>query len=97
MLPNQRIDARIRLDHHPVGNRANLMRKNISGHGPPQFRVSSWSSAANSRQSPSGAIYGQLAGAYYGVEGIPTGWRECIALDDLILEFADGLLERRFA
>ena len=23
-----------------------------------------------------GAVYGQLAGAYYGVEGIPSGWRE---------------------
>jgi ADP-ribosylglycohydrolase len=31
-----------------------------------------------------GAVYGQLAGAYYGVEGIPAEWREKLAMRDLI-------------
>jgi ADP-ribosylglycohydrolase len=37
------------------------------------------------------AIYGQLAGAYYGVEGIPAEWRARIVQADLILSFADKL------
>lgn len=46
-----------------------------------------------------GAIYGQLAGAYYGVEAIPSGWRAKLACADLIGDLADGLLElaRRYA
>ena len=32
-----------------------------------------------------GAIYGQLAGAYYGLAGIPERWRSTIALQDRIL------------
>ncbi len=39
-----------------------------------------------------GAIYGQLAGAWYGIEAIPEGWRSRIALWARILELADGLL-----
>ncbi len=39
-----------------------------------------------------GAIYGQLAGAYYGLDGIPRQWRNRVALSDRILELADGLL-----
>jgi ADP-ribosylglycohydrolase len=38
-----------------------------------------------------GAIYGQLAGAYYGVNGIPEVWREKIAMRERILHLADGL------
>lgn len=38
-----------------------------------------------------GAVYGQLAGAYYGMEGIPDKWCECIALRDKILELSDAL------
>jgi ADP-ribosylglycohydrolase len=38
-----------------------------------------------------GAVYGQLAGAFYGVEGIPAGWCEKLALRERILELADGL------
>jgi ADP-ribosylglycohydrolase len=38
-----------------------------------------------------GAIYGQLAGAYYGVDAIPLRWRERIALAETILDFADRL------
>lgn len=39
-----------------------------------------------------GAVYGQLAGAYYGVAGIPAEWRERIAMRDVIIEFADRLV-----
>jgi ADP-ribosyl-[dinitrogen reductase] hydrolase len=40
------------------------------------------------------AIYGQLSGAYYGVEGIPSEWRQRIVQAELILSFADRLFER---
>ena len=39
-----------------------------------------------------GAIYGQLAGAYYGLAGIPERWRSTIALQERILGLADALL-----
>jgi ADP-ribosyl-[dinitrogen reductase] hydrolase len=39
-----------------------------------------------------GAIYGQLAGAYYGLAGIPERWRSTIALQDRILGLSDALL-----
>jgi ADP-ribosylglycohydrolase len=39
-----------------------------------------------------GAVYGQLAGAVYGVEGIPAEWRERLALRETIESFADRLL-----
>ena len=39
-----------------------------------------------------GAIYGQLAGAYYGIAAIPKAWREQITLADEIAHLADGLL-----
>ena len=39
-----------------------------------------------------GAVYGQLAGAYYGAEGIPAEWREQLAMRDLIVAYADRLL-----
>lgn len=42
-----------------------------------------------------GAIYGQLAGAYYGAEGIPERWSECLVQVELIRETAGGLYERR--
>ena len=42
-----------------------------------------------------GAIYGQLAGAYYGVESIPNSWRACLMKTDLIRQFADQLFELR--
>ena len=38
------------------------------------------------------AVYGQLAGAFYGEDGIPARWRERLALRDQIVDFADGLL-----
>jgi len=38
-----------------------------------------------------GAIYGQLAGAYYGFDEIPETWREKISMSDYIIELADSL------
>jgi len=40
-----------------------------------------------------GAICGQIAGAYYGYEAIPDRWKQKIAMHALILDFADRLLE----
>lgn len=39
-----------------------------------------------------GAVYGQLAGAYYGINGIPAEWRDRIAMKDVIISLADQLL-----
>jgi len=39
-----------------------------------------------------GAVYGQLAGAYYGEDGIPAQWREKLHMRAYIEELADGLL-----
>lgn len=38
-----------------------------------------------------GAVYGQLAGAYYGEEGIPVSWRAKLSYRDRIESFADRL------
>jgi len=38
-----------------------------------------------------GAVYGQLAGCYYGVEGIPPRWLDRLAHRALIASFADRL------
>lgn len=38
------------------------------------------------------AIVGQLAGAFYGVQGIPKGWRATLHMSDEIEAMADGLL-----
>jgi ADP-ribosylglycohydrolase len=38
------------------------------------------------------AAYGELAGAYYGVAGIPEAWRRSLARLDLIVALADQLL-----
>ena len=40
-----------------------------------------------------GAVYGQLAGAFYGEEAIPAGWRERVAKRGLIEGFADRLFD----
>lgn len=42
-----------------------------------------------------GAIYGQLAGAFYGEAAIPAVWRESLALRERIVTLADAL--RRLA
>lgn len=39
-----------------------------------------------------GAIYGQLAGAFYGVEAIPENWRSRLARCEQLSAFAEGLL-----
>jgi ADP-ribosylglycohydrolase len=41
-----------------------------------------------------GAIFGQIAGAHYGAAAIPQGWRERIAMADVMLGLADGLYAR---
>ena len=38
-----------------------------------------------------GAIYGQLAGAYYGINAIPDSWRSKLVMSSRIIELADGL------
>jgi ADP-ribosyl-[dinitrogen reductase] hydrolase len=40
-----------------------------------------------------GAVYGQLAGAIYGEDGIPPGWRAKLALREQIRDFADRLCQ----
>ncbi|OZM56259.1 ADP-ribosylglycohydrolase [Lottiidibacillus patelloidae] len=40
-----------------------------------------------------GAVYGQIAGAYYGVGGIPKEWREKIVLKDKIRDYSVLLYE----
>ena len=40
-----------------------------------------------------GAIYGQLAGAYYGFDAIPDSWRSKLAMSGRIVELADSLLD----
>jgi ADP-ribosylglycohydrolase len=42
-----------------------------------------------------GAIYGQLAGVFYGVEAIPKSWRDRLTQRALIEKLATGLLETR--
>ena len=42
------------------------------------------------------AIYGQLAGAFYGEDAIPFHWRQKIVLYDTIIEFAEKLLPKEF-
>jgi ADP-ribosylglycohydrolase len=41
------------------------------------------------------AVFGQLAGAYYGEAGIPSRWRELLAMRARIEELADALLAAR--
>lgn len=38
-----------------------------------------------------GAVYGQIAGAYYGADGIPAAWREKLAMRELIEQRAAEL------
>jgi len=40
-----------------------------------------------------GAVYGQLAGAHYGLAAIPGAWRQALAQPDLIVELGDRLLQ----
>ena len=38
-----------------------------------------------------GAIFGQLGGAYYGIESIPSEWKECISFLKLIELFSEEI------
>lgn len=38
------------------------------------------------------AVYGQIAGAHYGIEGIPASWREKLAMRATIESMADAIL-----
>ena len=38
-----------------------------------------------------GAVYGQIAGAYYGYEGIPKEWRDILSRKDIINKFTENL------
>ena len=40
-----------------------------------------------------GAVYGQIAGAFYGEEGIPAAWRAKLAMRELIEQRADELFD----
>lgn len=40
-----------------------------------------------------GAVFGQLAGAYYGEDSIPETWRSKLALNDLIRDYADQIFK----
>ena len=40
-----------------------------------------------------GAVYGQLAGAFYGEHGIPEAWRSKVARRELIRSYATRLFE----
>lgn len=40
-----------------------------------------------------GAVYGQIAGAFYGLQGIPESWQSKLAQRQLIESFADRLFE----
>jgi ADP-ribosylglycohydrolase len=42
-----------------------------------------------------GAVYGQLAGAYYGIGTIPQRWLDKIVLRDIIIDVADKLYHNR--
>ena len=41
-----------------------------------------------------GAIFGQIAGAHYGVESIPAQWRQRLTMNTETASMADGLYER---
>lgn len=40
-----------------------------------------------------GAVYGALAGAYYGVNAIPKEWMEGLVKKEVVGKIADGLVE----
>ncbi len=40
-----------------------------------------------------GAVYGQIAGTYYGYQGIPEEWRNKIALKEKIENYAEKLFQ----
>ena len=40
-----------------------------------------------------GAVYGQIAGAFYGAVNIPNEWKRVVTHRELILEYADKLYD----
>jgi len=52
-----------------------------------------WAVNLGNDADTTGAIYGQLAGAYYGLDAIPVDWRDKVANFDEIIKCADLLLE----
>jgi len=44
-----------------------------------------------------GAVYGQIAGAYYGEEGIPSKWKFLLAQSDLMIDLSNKLFKHAFA
>ena len=42
-----------------------------------------------------GAVFGQLAGAYYGLDGIPDRFIDKIVMKELILSYAEGLYDKQ--
>jgi ADP-ribosyl-[dinitrogen reductase] hydrolase len=42
-----------------------------------------------------GAICGQLAGAYYGLDGVPDRLKDKIAMKELISSYAEGLYDKK--
>jgi ADP-ribosylglycohydrolase len=51
-----------------------------------------WVANAGDYSDVAGAAYGQLAGAYYGLEAIPPAWRNALIKRDLIESYALRLL-----
>lgn len=41
-----------------------------------------------------GAVYGQIAGAFYGFKNIPAKWSDKVAYKDMITDFAVRLYSR---
>lgn len=41
-----------------------------------------------------GAIYGQIAGAFYGFKNVPRRWREQLAMSDVIASFSERITKR---
>ena len=44
-----------------------------------------------------GAVYGQLAGAYYGLDGIPDRLKNKIAMKELIISYTEELYHKQGA
>jgi ADP-ribosyl-[dinitrogen reductase] hydrolase len=42
------------------------------------------------------AVCGQLAGAYYAINGLPAGWKEKVAMGEYIQNLADRLYDERY-
>ena len=52
------------------------------------------SSTSGDDADTTGAVYGQIAGAYYGAAAIPAEWRERLTMVTKITSLADSLHER---